>query len=52
MGTINELKAEIIQVIGDIEPQLCEIVINNLDKRIAYCRTAGGGHLLDILFKL
>jgi len=50
--TIDELKAEIIQVIGEIEPQLCENVIHNFDKRITYCKAARGGHLSDILFKI
>jgi hypothetical protein len=36
--TIPELKAEIGGVIGEIEPQLCEIVIENFVKRGRVCQ--------------
>jgi len=43
---IPELK-EIIRVIGEIEPQLYQHVIENFDKRVDICR---GGHLADVIF--
>lgn len=48
--TIPELKAEIQRVIGEIEPQLCENVIENFMKRTRVCRLSHGGHMPDILF--
>jgi hypothetical protein len=48
--TIPELKAEIRRVIGEIEPQLCGIVIENFGKRARVCQQSHGGHLSDIVF--
>jgi hypothetical protein len=47
--TIPELKVEIGHVFGEIEPQLCENVIENFVKR-GVCQQSRGGHLLDIVF--
>lgn len=48
--TIEALKANIERVIGEIEPQLCQNVIENFDERIDVCKRARGGHLKDIIF--
>ena len=48
--SIYELKQEIVRVIGEVEPQLCENVIENFDKRVATCKKSRGGHLADIIF--
>jgi hypothetical protein len=48
--TIPELKAEIGRVIGEIEPQLWENVIENFVKRGRVCQQSRGGHLSDIVF--
>lgn len=48
--SIPKLKDEIIRVIGDIEPQLCQRVIENFNKRVDICRSSRGGHLADIVF--
>jgi hypothetical protein len=48
--TIPELKAEIGRVIGEIEPQLCENIIENFVKRGKVCQQSRGGHLSDIAF--
>jgi hypothetical protein len=48
--TIPELKAEIRCVIGEIEPQLCENVMESFVKRARVCQQSCGGHLSDIVF--
>jgi len=50
--SIPELKDEIIRVIGEIEPQLCQNVIENFNKRVDVCGAARGGHLADIVFRV
>ncbi|CAH0550852.1 unnamed protein product [Brassicogethes aeneus] len=50
--TIEALKANIERAIREIEPQLCQNVITNFNKRIDVCRRTGGGHLNDIIFHL
>jgi hypothetical protein len=50
LKTIPELKAEILCVIGEIEPQLCGNIIENFVKRTRVCQQSHGGHLLDIVF--
>lgn len=50
--TISELKNEIRRVIGEIEPHLCENVVQNLDKRVTSCKKSRGGHLDDIVFHI
>lgn len=48
--TIPELKSEIQRVIGEIQPHLCEKVMENFMKRVMACHQSRGGHLTDILF--
>lgn len=48
--TIQALKENIRAVIRQIEPQLCENVMQNFLKRMAICRRSRGGHLPDIVF--
>ena len=54
--SIPELKDEIIREIepqiGEIEPQLCQNVIENFNKRVDVCGAARGGHLADIVFRV
>jgi hypothetical protein len=47
-----ELKENIRGVIREIEPHLCENVIENFDKRMAACKKSRGGHLADIVFHM
>lgn len=49
-ATIQELKNSIIHEIEAIEPQLCDDVIENYNKRITSCHLSRGGHLNDIVF--
>lgn len=48
--TIQELKAAIIATINTVEEQLCQRVIENVDKRNEVCLRSRGEHLADILF--
>lgn len=48
--TVERLKEEIRRVIAEIEPQLCENVIQNFMKRMAVCHRFRGGHLSDVVF--
>jgi hypothetical protein len=48
--TVPELKAEIRRVTGEIEPQLCGNVIENVVQRARVCQQSGGGRLSDIVF--
>ena len=50
--SIPELKDEIIRVIGEIEPKLCQSVIENFNKRVDVCGAARGGLLADIVFRV
>jgi hypothetical protein len=49
-ATIPELKNEIIRHIGEIENELCQVVIENLDHRLEVCHRSRGEHLADIIF--
>ena len=48
--SIEPLKVKTERVICEIEPQLCQKVIQNFDKRIDVCKRTCGGHLKDIIF--
>lgn len=48
--TIQVLKDNIIQEIGAITPEMCQNVMQNMDKRARICAAARGGHLADIIF--
>ena len=48
--TFPELKSEIQGVIDEIQPHLCEKVIENFMKRVMACDQSRGGYLTDILF--
>lgn len=48
--TIQDLKDGIREVIEDIQPQMCELVMENFMKRIWSCHRSRGGHLADIVF--
>jgi len=48
--SIPELKNKIIRVIGEIEPQLCQNVVQSFYKRVDICGAARGNHLADIVF--
>lgn len=50
--TIDQLKDNIRRVIGDIEPQLCDNVMENFTKRMVACQKSRGGHLPDIVFHI
>ena len=49
--TIQELNNNIQRVFGEIEPQICENVLENFVKSLSVCEAAQGGHLNDIIFK-
>lgn len=49
--SIQDLKDGIREVIEDIQPQMCELVMENFMKRIWCCKRSHGGHLADIVFK-
>ncbi len=49
--SIQDLKDGIREVIEDIQPQMCELVMENFMKRIWCCKRSRGGHLADIVFK-
>lgn len=48
--TLEQLKANIREVMAEIEPEMCEKVIENYLKRIESCKKSRGGHLNDIVF--
>lgn len=50
--TTATLKNNIREVIGEIKPELCKIVMGNFIKRISLCSKLRGGHLPDIVFHL
>ena len=47
--TTQSLK-EIRRCVVEIQPQLCQAVIQNFNRRVEMCRQSRGGHLLDVLF--
>lgn len=49
-ATIEALKENIRAEIREIEPQLCENVMENFLKRMTTCKKSRGGHLADIVF--
>ena len=50
--SIQELKEKIRVVIDEIEPQMCENVMENFMKRAWSCKRSRGGHMNDIIFPL
>ena len=48
--SIEELKAKIRAVIDEIEPQMCENVIENFIKKAWSSKRSRGGHMNDIVF--
>jgi hypothetical protein len=48
--TTHALKQEIRPCIGEIQPHLCKMVIENVDKRLRMFQQSLGGHLPDVLF--
>lgn len=48
--TIPELKENIQAVINNIQPDVCERVMENFKDRIMRCRAAMGGHMPDVIF--
>ena len=48
--SIQELKEKIRAVIHEIEPQMCENVMENFIKRAWSCKRNRGGHMNDIFF--
>lgn len=48
--TIQTLKGKIERRIGEIERDVCRIVMENFIKRVRTCQQSRGGHLQDILF--
>ena len=48
--SIEELKEMIRAVIHEIDPQMCENVMENFMKRAWSCKRSRGGHMNDIVF--
>ena len=48
--SIQELKENIRAVIDEIEPQMCENVMENFIKRAWSCKHSRDGHMNDIVF--
>ena len=48
--SIQELKEKIRAVIVEIEPQMCENVMENFIKRAWSCKSSRGDHMNDIVF--
>ena len=48
--SIQELKEKIRVVINEIEPQMCENVMENFMRRAWSCKRSRGGHMNDIIF--
>lgn len=48
--TIEDLKAEIGEVIGQIQPHTLENVVKNWSDRIGYCHASHGSHMNDVVF--
>ena len=49
--SIQELKEKIRAVVDEIEPQMCENVMENFMKRRWPCKRNRGGHINDIVFE-
>lgn len=49
--TLNDLKTNIIRVIGEISAGLCGKVTKNWCSRIEFLKKSRGGHLQEIIFK-
>ncbi|CAK9834549.1 hypothetical protein ANTRET_LOCUS11064 [Anthophora retusa] len=49
--TIDQLENNIVKTIGEIQPDLCNRVMQNWTSRIESCKRSRGGHLNDIIFK-
>ena len=47
---IQELKEKIRAVIDEIEPQMCENIVENFMKRAWSCKRSREGHMNDIVF--
>ena len=48
--SIQEIKEMICAVINEIEPQMCENVMDNFIKRVWSCKRSRGGHINGIVF--
>ena len=48
--SIQELKEKIHAVIDEIEPQMCENVMENSLKKAGSCKRSRGGHMNGIVF--
>lgn len=48
--TIEQLKINIERAIGEIQPNLCEKVMENWTNRMRYVRRSRGAHLNDVIF--
>ena len=48
--SIQELKEKICAVIDELEPKMCENVMDNFIKRAWSCKRSRGGHINDIVF--
>ena len=48
--SIQKLKKKIRAFIDEIEPQMCENVMENFIKRARSCKCSRGGHINDIVF--
>ena len=49
-STLEHLKTNICEVMADIQPNMCQKVIDNYFKRINACNTSREGHLNDVVF--
>ena len=50
--TVPQLKHEIRRVIGEIDSDLCQKVIDNFVQRVRVCQECQGGHLKDVVFHI
>ena len=48
--SIEELKGKIRAIVDEIEPQMCENVIENFIKKAWSYKRSRGGHINDIVF--
>ena len=49
--TLDALEANIERVIGEIQPALCEKVLQNWNDRLSYVKRSRGAHMNEIIFK-
>ena len=49
-STLEHLKTNILQVMSEIPPNMCQKVVENDLKRINACNASRGGPLNDVLF--